>query len=93
MSDRFNRMHVRALTGMFSGFEGIPFGSCDVSFDIHPESQDEIDNQRRTHGEKGNINKPGPDAGSGNAQSFAYGGTYAEYLPLNELLHPVHAAN
>jgi hypothetical protein len=42
-------------------FEWIPTGRKDISLDIHPEGKDEIDNKRRAHCEKGNVNKPGPD--------------------------------
>jgi len=42
-------------------FKWVSTGRKDITLDIHPKSKDEIDNKRRAHGEKGNINKPGPD--------------------------------
>jgi hypothetical protein len=32
-----------------------------ISFDIHPECEHEIDNKRRAEREEGNINEPGAD--------------------------------
>jgi hypothetical protein len=73
--------------------KGITFRSHDITFDIHPKSKDKINDQRRTHCEERNINKPGADTGSGNSKTIADSSTYAEQLPFNEYLHPVHNAN
>jgi len=74
-------------------FEWISTGRKDITLDIHPECKDEVDNKRRTHGEKGNINKPGTDTGSGDTHSFTNCCTHTENLPLDEVLESVHASN
>jgi hypothetical protein len=70
--------------------ERISLGCHDISFNIHPESQNEINDQRRSHSEKRNINKPGSYAGRSDAQTFSDSSTNTEDLPFNEFLHPVH---
>jgi hypothetical protein len=63
----------------------------DISFNIHPESQDKINDQGGTHSEKRNIDKPGANPGGRDAKALPNSCTNTEHLPLNELLHPVHA--
>jgi hypothetical protein len=74
-------------------FDRIPARRENIPFDIHPESQDEINDQRRAHGEKGNINKPGTDPRRGDAHSVTDGRTYPKDLPFNEVLQSIHNAN
>jgi hypothetical protein len=78
---------------MGSGFKRISFSRHDISFDIHPESKDKINNQGRAHGEERDINKPGSDPGRSDSQTVTDGRTYSEHLPFNEFLHPVHDCN
>jgi hypothetical protein len=67
-------------------------GRKNISFDIHPKSQDKIDNQRGTHREKRDVDEPGPDTGSGYAHPLTDRRTHSEYLPLDEVLQSVHAS-
>lgn len=64
-----------------------------IPFHIHPKGQDEIKDQRRTCGEKGNINKPGPDTGRRNPHAFTDGRTNPEKFPFNKMPEPVHKTN
>lgn len=61
-------------------------------FDIPNKSQNKIDDQGRSHGQKGDINEPCPDPAGGNTQSFPDSGTYAKKLPFDEVSEPVHTA-
>jgi len=45
-----------------------------------PKSQDHINNDWRSKGQKRDINKPGPDLGAGDPQTFSYGGTNAKSM-------------
>ena len=74
-------------------FQGISAGRKNIPFDIHPESQNKIDDQRRTHRKKRNIDKPGPDPGRGDTHLLPNGRAYPEYLPFYEILQSVHNAN
>ena len=74
-------------------FDRIPARRQNIAFDIHPESQDKIDDQWRAHSEKRDVNKPGPDTGSGYAHSLSDRRTHSENLPLDEVLESVHVAN
>src|SRR5579863_2101892 len=69
--------------------------SCgeDVTFDVHPEGEDEINDKGRAHREEGDVDEPGPNTGGGYPHSFADCGTHPEHLPLNEVLQLVHASN
>ena len=73
-------------------FQGVPAGRQDISFYIHPESKDKINDKRRPHRKKGDVDKPGPDPGSGNAHSFTDSSTDTECMPFDELLHFIHNA-
>jgi hypothetical protein len=74
-------------------FKRVPAGGKNVSLDIHPESQDKIDDQGRSHRKEGNVNKPGTDTGSGNAHLLPDRRTYAKYLPFDKVLQSVHTSN
>jgi hypothetical protein len=74
-------------------FQGVPAGRQDISFYIHPESEDKINDKRRPHRKKGDVDKPGPDPGSGNAHSFSNGCTNTKHLPFDKVLQSVHIAN
>ena len=73
-------------------FQRITPGREDISFDVHPEREDEINDQGRTHGEKGDIDEPGSDTGSGYSHSLTDRRTHSENLPLDEVLESVHRA-
>jgi hypothetical protein len=73
-------------------FQGVTAQRQDVPFNIHPKRQNEINNKRRTHGKKGYVDKPGTNAGCGNAQPFADSGTYAKSLPFYKVPEPVHTS-
>jgi hypothetical protein len=74
-------------------FQWIPPGRKNIPLDIHPERQDEINNQRRPHSEERDVDKPGPDTGSGYTHSLTDRRTHSENLPLDEVLESVHVAN
>jgi len=61
-----------------------------IIFDIDPESEDHIDDNRRTHGEEGNIDKPHPDPGAGNTQFFTNGGTNTKCPQLKKFSDFLH---
>jgi hypothetical protein len=72
--------------------EGVPAGGEDVTFYIHPKGKDEIDDERRAHGEERDVNEPGPDTGSGYTHPLTYRRTHSENLPLDEGFKLVHKA-
>ena len=74
-------------------FQRIPPGRKNIPLDIHPERQDEINDQRRPHSEERDVDKPGPDTGSGYTHSLTDRCTHSENLPLDEVLESVHVAN
>jgi hypothetical protein len=73
-------------------FKWIPAGGKDIPLDVHPKGKDEIEDERRSHGEKGDIDEPGPDTGSGYAHFLTYRRTHSKNLPLDEVLKLVHGA-
>lgn len=64
----------------------IPSAHPDVSFQIHPESQNHINNQRRTQSQKRNVNKPEPDFAGCNTDFLTDGRTDAEGFPFYKVL-------
>ena len=74
-------------------FQRIPSAQEYVPLHIHPERQDEINDQRRPHSEERDVDKPGPDTGSGYTHSLTDRCTHSENLPLDEVLESVHVAN
>jgi hypothetical protein len=73
-------------------FKRIPAGTKDIPLDIHPKGKDEINNEGRSHGEKGDIDEPGPDTGGGYTHFLTYRRTHSKNLPLDEVLKLVHRA-
>jgi len=71
-------------------FDRVPANGGNIALHIHPEGKYEIDDEGRAHGKKGDIDKPGADAGRGNTQSVANGGTNAKCLPFNEASETIH---
>jgi hypothetical protein len=74
-------------------FHGVSARRKNIPFDVHPEGQDKINDQRRTHRQKRDIDEPGPDPGGGNAHPLPDGRTHPECLPFDEMLQSVHTAN
>jgi hypothetical protein len=64
-----------------------------IPFYVHPESQDHIYDDGRTHCKKRNINKPHPDAGSSYTHFFTDSRTNAKSLPFDKILELIHIAN
>jgi hypothetical protein len=73
--------------------EGVSAGVEDIMFNIHPESKENINNNRRSHRDKRNINKVFSDGDCRNAQHLTYSGTYPINLPFYEIFEPVHISN
>jgi hypothetical protein len=61
-----------------------------ISFDVHPKSNKKIDDYRRPHGKKRDINKIFSDSSGGYPHLISYGSTYSKYMPFNKMLKPVH---
>ena len=68
----------------------ISAGRENIALDVHPKGQDKIDDKGRTHREKGNIDEPGADTGSGDAHFLPNSRAYTEHLPLYIGLQSVH---
>ncbi len=83
----------RPITIFLQIFKRIPPGGQNIPFNVHPESENKIDNERRAHRDEGDIDKPGTDTGSSNTHSLTYRRAHSEYLPLNEVLQSVHGTN
>ncbi len=66
--------------------------SCiqDISFDIHPECHEKVNDYRGAHGKKRNVNKVFPDGGSGNPHSFTNRIAHTEYVPFNKMFETFH---
>lgn len=71
-------------------FHRITAGRKNITLNIHPERQNKINDERRPHREKGNVNKPGSDPGSGNTHPVPDRCAYTKYLPFDEVLQSVH---
>jgi len=65
----------------------------DISLDIHPESNEKINDHRRPHRQEGDVNKIFTDSTGGDAHFFANGGANTEYMPFYKLFEAVHNAN
>ena len=63
-----------------------------IPLDVHPERQNEIDDQGRAKGKKGDINKPGADARWCNSNFITDGRTYPKEFPLDEVFQFIHYA-
>jgi hypothetical protein len=62
----------------------------DISFKIHPKSNEYIKNYWRSQGKAGNINKIFSDGESRNAHNFTNTGTNPKNLPFNIVSQPIH---
>ncbi|HEY6902541.1 MAG TPA: hypothetical protein VI233_17910 [Puia sp.] len=79
--------------GVLQIFEGVSAGRQDVPLDIHPKGKDKVNYQRGTHCKKRNVDKPGPDTGSGDTHPFTNCRTHSKHLPLDEVLESIHGTN
>ena len=62
----------------------------DIIFDVHPESENQIKNNRRAKGEKRNVNKIAADFGGGNAHFFSNGCANTENMPFDKIFYFIH---
>jgi hypothetical protein len=74
-----------------STIQRVSFRQPNISFDVQPESENKINDQRGAHRKKGNINKPGAYPGGSNSQAISDRGANPEGLPFNEFLKPAHS--
>ena len=80
------------ITGL-EVFQRISPRRPDVIPDIHPECEDHVNDQRRTHGQERHVNEPGSNTGGGNPHPLTNGRTHTEHLPLDEISQLVHTCN
>jgi hypothetical protein len=98
LKEKFTRYIFVSISSPFRARRGlsipqrIPPRIQNIPFDIHPECNEKIDNDGRTHRKEGNINKVLADGGCGNAHSLANSGTNPKYMPLDKMLEALHAA-
>jgi hypothetical protein len=71
---------------------GISSRSSNVIAHISPKSQNEINNNRRSHRQQRSINKVQPDPAGGNTHPVADGRTNAKGIPFNKAFEFVHYA-
>jgi hypothetical protein len=64
--------------------QGIALTKPHILADIHPESNKKVNDQGRSHGEKGNINKILPDGAGSNTHFFTKPGANAKHIPFND---------
>jgi hypothetical protein len=69
---------------------GIPFSRPDILFHVHPESQNHVYDDGRTHCEERCIQEILPDTAGGNPHFIAYGSANAKSVPFNEISQAVH---
>jgi hypothetical protein len=62
----------------------------DVSFNVHPKSDEKIDDDWRTHGKKRDVDEIFPDGRSSDAHSFTNGIANTEYMPFNKMFETLH---
>ena len=68
----------------------VPLGRKDIILNIHPESDEKINDNGRAHGQKRDVDKVLPD-GSGSHPHFVTNiGAHAEYMPFYELPESLH---
>jgi len=92
---RFNSRptgHPGSCNSCLEVSQGISSYRKNVPLNVHPECEDEINNQGRAKGKKGNINKPGADARWCNTQLITDGRTYPKEFPLYEVFQFIHTA-
>jgi hypothetical protein len=68
----------------------VPLARQNVSFHIHPEGYKKINDNGRTHGKKGEIDKIEPDFGRSDVKLVAQVFAYAKCIVLNKTSKFVH---
>ena len=68
----------------------IPSRIQNIPFNIQPEGDEQINDERGAHGNEADVNEIFADGGGGDAHAFADGGAYAEDMPFYKLLKPIH---
>ncbi len=68
-------------------------GIQNVSFNIHPKSNEKIYNDRRPHRDERNINKIFSDNRCSYSKAFTYCSANTEYMPFDKMLEIFHNAN
>jgi hypothetical protein len=63
----------------------------DVTLHVHPESNNQIQNDRAAESEKRQINEIQPDAGSSDVEPLTNGCTNAKQIVLNYFAQFVHS--
>jgi hypothetical protein len=61
-----------------------------IMLNIHPESEEYINDHGRPHRDERNIDEVLPDGGGGYSQDFPDAGTNPKNLPLDKILDPSH---
>jgi hypothetical protein len=64
-----------------------------ISFQVHPKSEDKIEDYRGTQGQAGNIDEILTNGESGDTHDFPYPGAYTKNLPFNIAPQFVHTTN
>lgn len=64
-----------------------------IPFNIHPKSDEYVDNNGRPHGDERNVNKIFSDNRSGDPKAFSNCSTNAKYMPFDKMLEIFHTAN
>ena len=68
----------------------VALGRQDIVFDVHPESHEQVNDNGRAHGKKGNVNKIFAYSGRGNAHFFTQIGANAKNMPFHKLPETLH---
>lgn len=70
--------------------QGVPASHTDVPFEVHPEGQEKIKQNRGSQRQTGNINEILSYGKSWNTHLFTDPGTYSQNLPFNEVSKLIH---
>jgi hypothetical protein len=73
--------------------ERVPAGIQDVVFHVYPKGHDHVDDERRSHGDEGSIDKKQTDAGRCYPQLIADSCANPKGLPFHEIFEPIHISN
>jgi hypothetical protein len=64
-----------------------------ITFHIHPEREDKINDERGAHCKERNVNEPCSDAGNRDAHFFTDSPAHTEQFPFDKIPQTVHIAN
>jgi hypothetical protein len=70
--------------------EGIALGRQNIVFNIHPERYEKINDDRRPHRKKRDVDKIFSDGRGGHSHFFAQVGADAKHMPFYELPEALH---